>query len=169
MNDSNSNQVSKVAIQISVYFTHFFVEKYEKEKSNVELELKILKETHVEKLQHLSSTIDHLYKKIDHYKHTLDTHEIQYDDYNASLDSKVSTIDPKLSQYIKEAYAKANQPSNTQEGWSSLQRTTLEIKHEINQFNAWKSIPIHDLIKALKEDQKHHSTVKSLLFGRIKK
>lgn len=37
-----------------------FLEKCSKEKQSVELELKILKETHVEKLQSLSTTLNHL-------------------------------------------------------------------------------------------------------------
>lgn len=136
----------------------------------MELELRLLKQSHLEKIQHLSLTIDQLYKKIDFYKHILDQNKIQYNDHETVIIDNISTVDPSLKRFIKDAYHKANQEDESiQEGWSSLQRTTMDIKHEINQFNAWKSIPIHDLIKVLKEDQKHHSTVKSLLFGRIKK
>jgi hypothetical protein len=45
----------------------------------------------------------------------------------------------------------------------------LSIKREIDDFHAWKSIPVADLARLLRDDQKNSTTtVRSLLFGRLK-
>lgn len=50
----------------------------------------------------------------------------------------------------------------------TYKHTTLAIKHEIDHFEAWKSIPIADLARLLREDQQKNNSVKSLLFKRYK-
>ncbi|KAG2231938.1 hypothetical protein INT48_005653, partial [Thamnidium elegans] len=148
------------------------IEKCSKEKESVELELKILKETHVEKLQSLSTTLNRLAGTIASLRNQLKQNDIkeEINDDNNALLLVESNHYKKDAQFIQDAYYKVKQETHMAHPlWSDIQYTTSCIKNEINHFEAWKSIPVADLAKLLREDQHKTNSVKSLLFGRYKK
>ncbi|KAI7907792.1 uncharacterized protein BX663DRAFT_492013 [Cokeromyces recurvatus] len=152
-------------------------EKYLKEKNQVELEFKLLKESHIEKIQSLSITVNQLSNKILSLENQLKEQNIVENNQELTHEETLMLLISKPeyqqeAQFVKDAYTKIN--SNQSQYpliWSNIQNTVKAINHEINHFHAWKSIPIADLTRLLKEDQKqqHHTTMKSLLFGKIKR
>ncbi|KAL0137355.1 hypothetical protein V8B55DRAFT_1389618 [Mucor lusitanicus] len=149
------------------------IEKCSQEKRQVELELGILKKTHVEKMQDLSTTLNQLLGTIASLKDQLAKNNISIEQEpdGMILDRLIESQScyKKDAQFIQDAYYKVKQETHIHHPlWPSIQNTTMSIKHEINDFHAWKSIPVADLCKLLKDDQKNHNSVRSLLFGRLK-
>ncbi|KAI9366678.1 hypothetical protein BD770DRAFT_376754, partial [Pilaira anomala] len=148
------------------------IEKCSKEKASVELELKILKETHVEKIQSLATSLNQLAGTVASLRNQLKLHQIkeEINEDNNSLLLVESSLYKKDAQFIQDAYFNVKQETHVVHPlWSNIQYTTACIKHEIDDFEAWKSIPVADLAKLLREDQQKNNSVKSLLFGRYKK
>ncbi|KAL9542240.1 hypothetical protein PS6_009901 [Mucor atramentarius] len=148
-------------------------EKCSQEKRQVELELAILKKTHVDKMQDLSTTLNQLLRTIASLKDQLAKNNISIEQEpdGMILDKLIESQScyKKDAQFIQDAYYKVKQETQVHHPlWPSIQNTTMSIKHEINDFHAWKSIPVADLCKLLKDDQKNHNSVRSLLFGRLK-
>ncbi|KAL7311483.1 hypothetical protein PS15m_009241 [Mucor circinelloides] len=149
------------------------IEKCSQEKRQVELELAILKKTHVDKMQDLSTTLNQLLRTIASLKDQLAKNNISIEQEpdGMILDKLIESQScyKKDAQFIQDAYYKVKQETQVHHPlWPSIQNTTMSIKHEINDFHAWKSIPVADLCKLLKDDQKNHNSVRSLLFGRLK-
>ncbi|KAK4521104.1 uncharacterized protein ATC70_013048 [Mucor velutinosus] len=149
------------------------IEKCSQEKRQVELELGILKKTHVEKMQDLSATLNQLLGTIAFLKDQLAKNNISIEQEpdGMILDKLIESQScyRKDAQFIQDAYYKIKQETHIHHPlWPSIQNTAMSIKHEINDFHAWKSIPVADLCKLLKDDQKNHNSVRSLLFGRLK-
>ncbi|KAI8641102.1 hypothetical protein BD408DRAFT_444562 [Parasitella parasitica] len=143
------------------------------EKKQVELELNILKKTHVEKIEDLSTTLNHLVGTIAYLKEQLIKNDIKFEQEvdGVALDRLIESQScyKRDAQFIQDAYNKVKQETQMNHPlWVSIQQTALSIKHEINDFHARKSIPVADLCKLLRDDQKNHNSVRSLLFGRLK-
>lgn len=148
------------------------IEKCSKEKQAVELELKLLKEVHIEKVQSLSTSLNNAFNTITALREQLKKHNIEEDEntnVNALLVSE-STQYKQDAQFIQDAYNKVKQETHINHPlWANIRNTTLSIKREVDNFEAWKSIPVADLTRLLREDQQKSNSVKSLLFGRYKK
>ncbi|KAI9483029.1 MAG: hypothetical protein EXX96DRAFT_556578 [Benjaminiella poitrasii] len=161
-------------------FEASIIKKCSKQKEQVELELKLLKEAHVEKIQSLSTSINQLSNKVTALRNQLKEHQlVEKEDDDPGLTEEETLLSLLMAkseyqqeaQFIQDAY-KAIHCNQSQYPliWSNIQTTVRSIQHEINGFHAWKSIPIAELTKLLKDDRKHHnSTVKSLLFSRMKR
>ncbi|KAG1401571.1 hypothetical protein G6F60_006292 [Rhizopus arrhizus] len=144
------------------------IEKYAKEKEQSEIELRILKEMHIEKVQDLSTNLNHLSCTINSLRRQLQENNIKEEMREDDMIS-VNHIYKKDSQFIQDAYYQIKQEISNQQHplWSNIQSTAVAIKNEIDIFQAWKStssIPIHELAKLVLKEQKSRKT----LFGRRK-
>lgn len=143
-------------------------EKYAKEKELAETELRILKETHVEKVQDLSTHLNHLSCTVSSLREQLQQNDIKEDttDHDTIW---VNHVYKKDAQFIQDAHKQIKQEVSNQQHplWSNVQSTAMAIKNEIDIFQAWKStssIPVHELAKLVLKEQKSRKT----LFGRRK-
>ncbi|OBZ81933.1 hypothetical protein A0J61_10019 [Choanephora cucurbitarum] len=133
-----------------------------KEKDQVELELKMMKQMHTEKMQYYSSAMNNLYKTTQHLKERLKKYEVNEEE-DQDLFYREDHVQYKQEyEFIKNAYGCTLQESHQHPLWSSVQNTTMAIQHEIQNFHAWKSIPMTELVQLLKEDQKS-STIEGWL------
>ncbi|KAI8976842.1 hypothetical protein BDB01DRAFT_802753 [Pilobolus umbonatus] len=130
-------------------------ERYSSEKEVVALELKVLKESHVTKIQQLSTSLNQLHTMNQQLRHTLIENNIPEESWNQQY--YVMEDYKKDAEFIMNAYHTCNKDSSYGHPlWSSIQNSTYGIKQEINTFEAWKavySIPIDELAKLLKEDK----------------
>ncbi|KAI9276565.1 hypothetical protein BY458DRAFT_505365 [Sporodiniella umbellata] len=142
-------------------------EKYTKEKLQTETELRLLKETHVEKVQDLSTYLNQLSSTVALLRNQLQQHNIK-EEHTEEQSLWINHHYKKDAQFIQEAYQQVKQETSSQHPlWSHLQSTTSAIRQEIDTFQAWKttgSIPVHELAKLVSKEQKSRKT----LFGRRK-
>ncbi|RCH78213.1 hypothetical protein CU098_004701 [Rhizopus stolonifer] len=92
------------------------------EKDQIQLELNILKETHTEKMQYYSSTMNQLYKTIQVLKQRLSKYEDEaQEDQELFLDEHYDQYQAEY-EFIKDAYLYTTQETTHQSSlWSSIQ------------------------------------------------
>ncbi|KAI8879502.1 hypothetical protein K501DRAFT_193430 [Backusella circina FSU 941] len=146
-------------------------EKCEKDKQHLTTELKILKETHIEKVQNMSTTMNNLQLTIASLREQLKRHDIKEEQQDTLTLLDTNHHYKNDAQFIQDAYSKVKQDTQgTQLLWSTIQETTNALRQEINTFQVWKSlsnVPVHELSRLMREER--HTGIRKVLFGATKK
>ncbi|KAI9276676.1 hypothetical protein BDA99DRAFT_493856 [Phascolomyces articulosus] len=160
-------------------FQSFVKDQCEKDKELLHIEIKTLKETHISKVQEMSSTMAQLQRTVGSLRDQLSKHgleEEQFEDDEA-IDAMLSRFNYKEEvEYIKNAYhfaRQSNKDFTSHPLWSDVQTTTQALQHEIELFHAWKAVanvPIEDLARLMRDDERSSTTtgssLRKTLFGR---
>ncbi|CAO3610217.1 unnamed protein product [Mucor hiemalis] len=112
-------------------FESNMIEKCSKEKQSVELELKLLKEVHIDKVQSLSTSLNNAFNTISALRNQLKNHNIEEDenvDVNALLVSD-STQYKQDAQFIQDAYNKVKQETHINHPlWANIRVRVCQIE-----------------------------------------
>ncbi|KAF7728137.1 hypothetical protein EC973_006652 [Apophysomyces ossiformis] len=164
---------------------------YEKEKEPLETELKVLKDSHIEKIQAMSSALAQLQQKVASLQNQLKQHGITEGDVAMTYDDNLTCLaeysdnqrdilvldvrHKEDAEFIKDAYHKAmlDQPNPSHTVWSSVQTNIVALQREIDVFQAWRTmanIPASDLSRLARGDDRSSthsvSSIRKALFGR---
>ncbi|KAI8372935.1 uncharacterized protein BYT42DRAFT_52805 [Radiomyces spectabilis] len=154
-------------------------EQCKKDMQSLQLQLDILKKTHVEKVENMSATLSQLQKLVTSLRAQLKRHGIA-EEYCEEERETVSCITETTYKEelasIQEAQLQSMDPMHqaNQQLWSSIQKSTAGLRAEIDAFHTWRSlasVPVSELVRLAREDDRGSNslgvgTLKKALFGR---
>ncbi|KAI7868737.1 hypothetical protein BDF14DRAFT_1790276 [Spinellus fusiger] len=158
-------------------------EKAAREKEIVLLELKLLKEVHLEKIQALSSAMVQWQNKVASLRNQLKQHAIDEEPTEGETIGFVSSSFKEDAHFIKDAYRKAHQPETNrsltnQQLWNSINSSVLALRKDTDHFQIWRSLatlPVNELARLAREDSERSlgqtgvsNTLKKALFGKVR-
>ncbi|KAI8137784.1 hypothetical protein BJV82DRAFT_674412 [Fennellomyces sp. T-0311] len=150
----------------------------EKDKELLQVEIKALKESHIAKVQEMSSAMAQLQRKVAALKEQLSKHGVaeEHVESDEAIDAMLSNSSYKEeAEFIKNAYQFAKRSGRnptSHQLWLDIQSTTQALHHEVDLFHAWKAVanvPIEDLARLMRDDERSStagSSLRKALFGR---